>query len=141
MGDVEVALSIATDSRKAGQGGVFAAIKGRARGRSPTLSRGYLQAGRVRVCSPKRHCRMTRAGELDIIVDVYGAGARVRLPEVLPAAACRSRWWGSRAASGKTSTKEMVASVLSQKYRHVKDGRAISTTSWDLPLTVFRLTG
>ena len=132
MGDVEVA-SIVTDSRKAGEGSLFAAIKGQrvdghrfipavfAQGASCVLSEEELPedtAGSwIKVMSTLQALK-------DIAEDYL---RQLQIPVV-----------GITGSVGKTSTKEMIASVLSQKYRTLKT-QGNFNNELGLPLTVFRL--
>ncbi len=131
LADTEID-SITTDSRNAGEGSLFAAIKGeRVDGHS------FIPA----VFDKGAACVIT---EMDL-EEAKGCWIRVRstleaLKEIaedyleilnIPVV-------GITGSVGKTSTKEMVASVLGEKYRVLKTAGNFNN-ELGLPLTVFRL--
>ena len=124
--------SVTTDSRKAEKGSLFAAIRGeRVDGHSfiPQV----FKAGALCVISEQE---LPAAGGNYILVkstlDALKAIAeeylkQLRIPVV-----------GIAGSVGKTSTKEMIASVLSQKYRVLKTAGNFNN-ELGLPLTIFRI--
>ena len=105
--------SIVTDSRQAGEGSLFLALRG-----EKTDGHKYipdvLQKGALAVLCEERGA----AGEPRIVVpDTLAAMQQI-------AAASRKRWnipfIGVTGSVGKTTTKEMIASVVSQRYRTLK---------------------
>ena len=114
--------SITTDSRKAEPGGLFAAIKGE-RVDGHEFIPGVLEKGALCVISEKQP--VTARGNYIIVentVRALGAIAgyyreQLGIPVV-----------GITGSVGKTSTKEMIASVLSD-IPHVKDGRQFQQQS------------
>ena len=127
------AISITTDSRKAEQGGVFAAIKGE-RVDGHDFIPGVLEAGALCVISEKQP--VTEQGNYIIVEDTVRALGAIagyyRKQLAIPVV-------GITGSVGKTSTKEMVAYVLSQKYRTLKTAGNFNN-NLGLPLTIFRLT-
>ena len=127
------AISITTDSRKAERGGVFAAIKGE-RVDGHDFIPGVLEAGALCVISEKQP--VTEQGNYIIVEDTVRALGAIagyyRKQLAIPVV-------GITGSVGKTSTKEMVASVLSQKYRTLKTAGNFNN-NLGLPLTIFRLT-
>ena len=132
--DAEVA-AIVTDSRKAGEGSLFAAIRGeRVDGHS--FIPAVLQAGAAAVLTEQdlpEDCGgnwikvLSTLAALRDIAEEY-----LRILEV-PAV-------GIAGSVGKTSTKEMVAAVLSQRYRiHKTQGNF--NNELGVPLTIFGMTG
>lgn len=125
--------SITTDSRKAEPGGMFAAIKGE-RVDGHDFIPDVFKKGVLCVISEKQP--VTEHGNYIIVEDTVRAlGAiagyyreQLGIPVV-----------GITGSVGKTSTKEMVASVLSQKYRTLKTAGNFNN-NLGLPLTIFRLT-
>lgn len=125
--------AITTDSRKAEPGGLFAAIKGE-RVDGHDFIPGVLEKGALCVISEKQP--VTEQGNYIIVEDTVRAlGAiagyyreQLGIPVV-----------GITGSVGKTSTKEMIASVLSQKYRTLKTAGNFNN-NLGLPLTIFRLT-
>lgn len=129
--DLEV-KSITTDSRKAEPGGLFAAIKGE-RVDGHDFIPGVFEKGALCVISEK----MLPEGSGNYIlvehtIQSLGAIAAEYLEELqIPVV-------GITGSVGKTSTKEMIAAVLSQKYRTLKTAGNFNN-DLGLPLTIFRL--
>lgn len=124
--------SITTDSRRAEPGGLFAAIKGeRVDGHSFIPS--VFEKGAL--CVISEHELPEAAGnyiQVESTLEALKAIAeeyleQLRIPVV-----------GITGSVGKTSTKEMIAAVLSQKYRVLKTAGNFNN-ELGLPLTVFRL--
>ena len=123
---------ITTDSRKAGKGSLFVAIKGEkvdAHRFSPAV---FEQGALCVICE--------RAPE-------QAAGAYILVESSLQAIKDIAEFYrkqldmkvvGITGSVGKTSTKEMIASVLSEKYRVLKTLGNFNN-ELGLPLTVFRL--
>lgn len=124
--------AITTDSRKAEPGSLFAAIRGeRADGHDFIPS--VFEKGALCVIS-----------EQDL---PEGSGNYIRVSSTLEALKALAEYYleqlaipvvGITGSVGKTSTKEMVAAVLSQKYRTLKTAGNFNN-ELGLPLTVFRL--
>ena len=131
LADTEV-TAIVTDSRKAGPGSLFAAIVGERVDGHTFIPQVFAQ-GAICVLSEK---------------DVPEAGGCViKVPSTLTAlkgiAGCYRRMLGIPVVGvtgsvGKTSTKEMIASVLAQKYR-VHKTKGNFNNELGLPLTIFDL--
>lgn len=115
---------------KAEQGGVFAAIKGE-RVDGHDFIPGVLEAGALCVISEKQP--VTEQGNYIIVEDTVRALGAIagyyRKQLAIPVV-------GITGSVGKTSTKEMVASVLSQKYRTLKTAGNFNN-NLGLPLTIF----
>lgn len=127
-------VSVTTDSRKAEAGGLFAAIKGeRADGHNFIPS--VFEKGALGVIS--EHELTDPAGNYILVnntLDALKAVAQEYLEQLgIPVV-------GITGSVGKTSTKEMIAAVLSQKYRVLKTAGNFNN-ELGLPLTVFRLRG
>lgn len=124
--------SITTDSRRAEPGGVFAAIKGE-RADGHDFIPGVFEKGALCVISEKR---LPEGSGNYILVEhtirALGAIAAYYLEQLnIPVV-------GITGSVGKTSTKEMIAAVLSQKYRTLKTAGNFNN-DLGLPLTIFRL--
>lgn len=124
--------AITTDSRKAEPGSLFAAIKGeRVDGHSFIPS--VFEKGALCVISEQE--LENPAGnyiKVDSTLDALKAIAEDYLEQLaIPVV-------GITGSVGKTSTKEMVAAVLSQKYNTLKTAGNFNN-ELGLPLTVFRL--
>lgn len=125
-------VSVTTDSRKAEQGGLFAAIVGeRVDGHSFIPS--VFEKGALCVIS-ERELPEAKGNYILVKSTLEALKAiaqdyleQLRIPVV-----------GITGSVGKTSTKEMVAAVLSQKYRTLKTAGNFNN-ELGLPLTVFRL--
>lgn len=124
--------SVTTDSRKAEEGSLFAAIKGeRVDGHSFIPS--VFEKGALCVLSEQE--LEAPAGNYILVESVLNALKAIaedyleqlQIPVV-----------GITGSVGKTSTKEMIAAVLSQKYRTLKTAGNFNN-ELGLPLTVFRL--
>lgn len=130
-GKKEIA-SVTTDSRKAEEGALFAAIKGeRVDGHSFIPS--VFEKGALCVLSEQE--LEAPAGNyilVESVLDALKAIAEDYLEQLqIPVV-------GITGSVGKTSTKEMIAAVLSQKYRTLKTAGNFNN-ELGLPLTVFRL--
>ncbi len=125
--------SITTDSRKAEPGCVFAAIPGEhADGHAFIPS--ALEKGALCVISEQELPDGTEGNyiRVDSTVEALGAIASWYLEQLaIPVI-------GITGSVGKTSTKEMVAAVLSQKYRTLKTEGNFNN-ELGLPLTIFNL--
>lgn len=126
-------VSITTDSRKAEPGGLFAAIKG-ARANGHTFIPGVFKKGAL--CVISEHPLPEGSGNYILVpntVKALGMIAAYYLEQLqIPVV-------GITGSVGKTSTKEMIAAVLSQKYRTLKTAGNFNN-DLGLPLTIFRLT-
>ena len=123
---------ITTDSRQVPEGGLFVAIPGErvdghdyipkaeAAGAAAVLSEKELPDAKVPYIRVKSSLQAVKD-----LAEFYLAG--LKIPVV-----------GIAGSVGKTSTKEMVASVLSQKYRVLKTEGNFNN-ELGLPLTIFRL--
>ncbi len=124
---------ITTDSRQAGPGCLFAAIRGEhADGHKFIPS--VLEAGALCVITEKDLPEGTEGNfiRVDSTIAALGAIAADYLAERnIPVV-------GITGSVGKTSTKEMVAAVLSQKYRVLKTAGNFNN-ELGLPLTIFGL--
>ncbi len=140
LADAEV-TQIVTDSRKAGEGMLFAAIPGeRVDGHS------YIPS----VCEKGASCILCErdlTGE-DIPEHVSQGVCWIRVRSTLAALRDLAEYYlqelgipavGIAGSVGKTSTKEMVAAVLSQKYRVCKT-QGNFNNELGVPLTIFRIT-
>lgn len=132
MADREVE-AIVTDSRQAGPGSLFAAIKGE-RVDGHRFIPAVFEQGAACVIS-----------EQDLPED--GKGSWIKVISTLQALKDIAEYYlrlmnipvvGITGSVGKTSTKEMVAAVLSRKYRTLKTLGNFNN-ELGLPLTVFRL--
>ncbi len=127
------AVSITTDSRKAEPGGIFAAIPG-ARVDGHTFIPSVLEQGALGVISEKEP-EPGAEGNYIVVESTLQALKKIaayyleqlQIPVV-----------GITGSVGKTSTKEMIAAVLSQKYRTLKTLGNFNN-ELGLPLTVFRI--
>ncbi len=127
------AVSITTDSRKAEPGGIFAAIPG-ARVDGHTFIPSVLEQGALGVISEKEP-EPGAEGNYIVVGSTLQALKKIaayyleqlQIPVV-----------GITGSVGKTSTKEMIAAVLSQKYRTLKTLGNFNN-ELGLPLTVFRI--
>lgn len=126
--------AITTDSRKAEPGSLFAAIRGeRVDGHSFIPS--VFEKGAICVISEQE--LENPSGnyiKVESTLEALKAIAENYLEQLgIPVV-------GITGSVGKTSTKEMVAAVLSQKYKTLKTAGNFNN-ELGLPLTVFRLTG
>ncbi|MCD8075413.1 MAG: UDP-N-acetylmuramoyl-tripeptide--D-alanyl-D-alanine ligase [Lachnospiraceae bacterium] len=124
--------SVTTDSRKAEPGCLFAAIKGeRVDGHDFIESVFEKGALCVLVETPPRESAGNYI-KVDSTIRALGALAAYYLEQLaIPVV-------GVTGSVGKTSTKEMIAAVLSQKYRTLKTAGNFNN-ELGLPLTIFRL--
>ena len=125
--------NIVTDSRQAGNGSLFAAIVG-----ERTDGHKYIPA----VFAQGAVCVLSEQELAD------AAGPWIKVPSTLAALRDIAEYYlgelgipvvGVTGSVGKTSTKEMIAAVLSQKFRTLKT-QGNFNNELGLPLTVFRLT-
>lgn len=131
LADKEVS-AVVTDSRKAGEGSLFAAIRGeRADGHS-FIPQVFAQGAVCVLCERQ-------------IEDAQGCW--IQVPSTLAALRGIAEYYlrvldipvvGVTGSVGKTSTKEMIASVLASKYR-VHKTKGNFNNELGLPLTVFEL--
>lgn len=127
------AAAITTDSRKAEPGGIFAAIPG-ARVDGHAFIPAVLEQGALGVISEKEPAPGAK-GNYIVVESTLQALKKIaayyleqlQIPVV-----------GITGSVGKTSTKEMIAAVLSQKYRTLKTLGNFNN-ELGLPLTVFRI--
>jgi UDP-N-acetylmuramoyl-tripeptide--D-alanyl-D-alanine ligase len=125
-------LSITTDSRKAEAGALFAAIKGeRVDGHDFIPS--VFEKGAFCVLAEREN---EEADGNYILVDSTLEAIKAIAEEYLEQLGIPVV--GITGSVGKTSTKEMIAAVLSQKYRVLKTAGNFNN-ELGLPLTVFRL--
>lgn len=126
-------LSITTDSRKAGKDSLFIAIKGeRSDGHNYIMS--CFEAGALCCISEKElpDCEYSyilvksSLQALKDLAELYRSNLNVKVV-------------GITGSVGKTSTKETIAAVLSEKYKVLKT-QGNFNNEIGLPLTVFRLT-
>ena len=132
MEDVEVS-SIVTDSRQAGPGALFAAIRGE-RVDGHRFIPAVFGQGAICVLSEQELSGETEGSWIKVISTLQALKdiaeyylRQLNIPVV-----------GITGSVGKTSTKEMIAAVLSQKYRILKT-QGNFNNKLGLPLTVFRL--
>ena len=132
MGNQEVEC-IVTDSRQAGAGALFAAIRGE-RVDGHKFIPAVFEQGAICVLSEQELPEDTKGSWIKVIStlqalkDIAESYLRqMNIPVV-----------GITGSVGKTSTKEMIAAVLSQKYRTLKTLGNFNN-ELGLPLTVFRL--
>ncbi|MGC9350237.1 MAG: UDP-N-acetylmuramoyl-tripeptide--D-alanyl-D-alanine ligase [Anaerolineae bacterium] len=148
--DLEVPVEPVIDSRDADEGSVFFAFEGEhVDGHDyvgDAFSRGAVAAVIER--------------EVPVAAQVLDIGAGVpegsletplliRVPDVLEAMQAAARWWrrqlgvrvvGVTGSVGKTTTKEMVAQVLAERYKVVRS-RGSYNNEIGLPLTLLQLDG
>lgn len=124
--------AVTTDSRRAEPGGLFAAIKGE-RVDGHTFIPSVFEKGALCVISEQE--LPEAAGnyiQVESTLDALKAIAEEYLQQLqIPVV-------GITGSVGKTSTKEMIAAVLGQKYRVLKTAGNFNN-ELGLPLTVFRL--
>lgn len=132
MADQEV-TSIVTDSRQAGEGALFAAIKGE-RVDAHKFIPAVFEQGAQCVLSEQELPDDTKGSWIKVISTLQALKdlaeyylRQVNIPVV-----------GITGSVGKTSTKEMIAAVLSQKYQTLKTLGNFNN-ELGLPLTVFRI--
>ena len=131
LADTEI-LDITTDSRKAAQGSLFCAIVGEHMDGHDFIPKAFEQGA---------YCVLT---ERDLPQD---SGNYIRVLSTLQAIKDLGEYYlkqmnipvvGITGSVGKTSTKEMIASILEQKYRVLKTAGNFNN-ELGLPLTIFRL--
>lgn len=132
MGNQEVEC-IVTDSRQAGPGSLFAAIKGE-RVDAHKFIPAVFDQGAMCVLSEQELPEDTKGSWIKVISTLQALKdiaeyylRQLNIPVV-----------GITGSVGKTSTKEMIAAVLSQKYQTLKTLGNFNN-ELGLPLTVFRL--
>lgn len=124
--------AVVTDSRKITDGCLFAAIKGERADGHDFIEQAY-KDGALCVISEKtlNNCERpyikvaSTIGALQKLAEFYRKGLNVKVV-------------GITGSVGKTSTKEMTASILSQKYKVLKTLGNFNN-GLGLPLTIFRL--
>ncbi len=124
--------SITTDSRQAGTGSVFAAIKGERVDGHRFIDAVFAQGAAAAITEhdlpDAAGCYIRVHSTLDALKEIAEEYLKIlQIPVV-----------GITGSVGKTSTKEMVASVLSVKYQTLKTAGNFNN-ELGLPLTVFRL--
>lgn len=130
--DVEVTM-ITTDSRKVEKGGIFVAIKGE-RSDGHDYIQSTVDSGAICVISEKTLSDgMANYIKVKSSLDAIKAMARLYRESLSLTVV------GITGSVGKTSTKEMVASVLSQRFTVLKTLGNFNN-ELGLPLTIFRLT-
>lgn len=132
MENVEID-SIVTDSRQAGEGALFAAIKGE-RVDGHKFIPAVMEQGAVCVLSEQELPGDTKGSWIKVISTLQALKdiAEYYLKQLsIPVV-------GITGSVGKTSTKEMIAAVLSRKYRTLKT-QGNFNNELGLPLTVFRI--
>lgn len=128
----EEVSSVFTDSRKAAAGGLFVAIKG-ARTDAHDFIDSVMKAGALAALSEKdlgeqEYPYIQVTSTLQAVKDIAEFYLKqLQIPVV-----------GITGSVGKTSTKEMIAAVLSQKYKVLKT-QGNFNNELGLPLTVFNL--
>ena len=131
-GDPELTVtSIVTDSRKAGEGSLFAAIRGaRADGHS-FIAQTAAQGSVCALCEEAPEGDVTYILVDSTLVALKRIAAYYRSLFTIP-------FVGITGSVGKTSTKELVSSVLAQKYKVHKTAGNFNN-ELGVPLTVFGL--
>lgn len=133
-GEENLAISsLVTDSRQAGEGSLFAAIKGE-RVDGHRFIPGVFEQGALCVISERELPENTRGSWIKVISTLQALKdiaeyylRQLNIPVV-----------GVTGSVGKTSTKEVIAEVLSRKYCTLKT-QGNFNNELGLPLTVFRL--
>ena len=132
LADQEVA-SVVTDSRKAGEGSLFAAIKGERVDGHSFIPQVFEQGASCVLCEQEpedpKGCWISVQSTLLALKGIAEYYLRVLDVPVV----------GITGSVGKTSTKEMIASVLAQKFR-VHKTRGNFNNELGLPLTIFEMT-
>ena len=131
-GDPELKItSIVTDSRKAGEGSLFAAIKG-ARVDGHRFIPAVAEQGAVCVlCEEKPDIDINYIRVDSTLVALKGIAEYYRSLFTIP-------FIGITGSVGKTSTKEFISAVLSQKYNVHKTGGNFNN-ELGVPITLFGL--
>ncbi len=123
--------AITTDSRKAESGCLFAAIKGERADGHDFIGQVF-EKGALCVIGEREPETLFNYIKVESTIKALGALAAYYLEQLsIPVV-------GITGSVGKTSTKEMVAAVLSQKYRTLKTAGNFNN-ELGLPLTIFRL--
>ncbi len=131
-GDPELTItSIVTDSRKAGEGSLFAAIKG-ARVDGHRFIPAVVEQGAVCVlCEEKPDIDINYIRVDSTLVALKGIAEYYRSLFTIP-------FIGITGSVGKTSTKEFISAVLAQKYNVHKTGGNFNN-ELGVPITLFGL--
>lgn len=131
-GDPELKItSIVTDSRKAGEGSLFAAIKG-ARVDGHRFIPAVAEQGAVCVlCEEKPDVEINYIKVESTLVALKGIAEYYRSLFTIP-------FIGITGSVGKTSTKEFISAVLAQKYNVHKTGGNFNN-ELGVPITLFGL--
>lgn len=148
------------DSRQAVEGGMFFALSGEQLDGHTFIPDALARGCRVVVAerAPESGCAVVDTRESELIPDQIHrllSGPDVRetpicllVPDSLGALQQLADFWRTRhparvigvtGSVGKTTTKEMIATVLSQRYRVLKSERSINTAT-GLPLALLHLT-
>jgi len=148
------------DSRKAVGGGLFFALRGEQQDGHTFISEVLTRGCRVVVAerAPESGCTVVdtrdrqifreQAGRLLSLQPVQQTPVCLLVPDSLGALQQLADFWRTRhivrviavtGSVGKTTTKEMLAAVLSQRYQVLKSERSVNTAT-GLPLALLRLT-
>lgn len=131
-GDPELIItSIATDSRNAGEGSLFAAIKGERVDGHRFIPMTADQGAVCALCEVAPDCDIAYILVESTLVALKGIAEYYRSLFTIP-------FIGITGSVGKTSTKEFISSVLSQKYRVHKTGGNFNN-ELGVPITLFGL--
>lgn len=150
--NLEIPVYPVIDSREAGPGSIFFAFEGE-RVDGHDYVEDAFERGAVAAVIERDVTLAQRVDTLDVSKARAGEGALatpllIRVPAVLTALQDAARWWrrqrdvrvlGITGSVGKTTTKEMVAQVLSTRY-DVTRSRESYNNEIGLPLTLLRLT-
>ena len=151
---LDVPITPVIDSREAQPGTVFFAFAGEhVDGHDyvdDALARGAVAVVVQRDVRPSRPCTVIDAQSADrwSADDNPATPVVLRVPDVLKALQAAARWWRARLTArvigitgsvGKTTTKEIVARVLEQRYQVVRS-QASYNNEIGLPLTLLGLT-
>jgi len=124
--------AVTTDSRKAEPGCLFAAIKGERVDGHDFIASVFEKGALCALIETLPEKQTGNYIKVDSTIQALGALAAYYLEQLaIPVV-------GVTGSVGKTSTKEMVAAVLSQKYRTLKTAGNFNN-ELGLPLTIFRL--
>ena len=126
-----IITSIATDSRKAGEGSMFAAIKGERVDGHRFIPMTADQGAVCALCEEAPDCDIAYILVESTLVALKGIAEYYRSLFTIP-------FIGITGSVGKTSTKEFISSVLSQKYRVHKTGGNFNN-ELGVPITLFGL--
>jgi len=148
------------DSREAVEGGLFFALRGEQQDGHTFISEVLTRGCRVVVAerAPESGCTVVdtrdrqifreQAGRLLSLQPVQQTPVCLLVPDSLGALQQLADFWRTRhivrviavtGSVGKTTTKEMLAAVLSQRYQVLKSERSVNTAT-GLPLALLRLT-